>query len=101
MHDSKDGNPKTSHSDEVGSGEHANHASVTTPSVPSEPTSRRRRSGPAADRGIGFMLTTSPEPKTAVSPSNRSAMAPNPAEACPADEAAIHPPTVEMAMDCG
>jgi hypothetical protein len=42
-----------------------------------------------------------PSGRTAVSPSRTSSIAPNPVEACPADDAAIQPPTVEIATDCG
>ena len=74
---------------------------MTTASVPSDPTRSRRRSGPAAERGTGLQRRISPCGRTAVSPSSTSSIAPNPVDACPAEDAAIQPPTVEMAIDCG
>ena len=97
----KSGKPKASQSQAAGRARQASVASVTTASVPSEPVRSRRRSGPAAERGTGRQRRISPSGRTAVSPSSTSSIAPNPVEACPADDAAIQPPTVEIAIDCG
>ena len=97
----KPGKPAASHSQPAGRARQASVASVTTASVPSEPTRSRRRSGPAAERGTARQRRISPVGRTAVSPSRMSSIAPNPVEACPADDAAIQPPTVEIAIDCG
>ena len=94
------GKPNTSQS-QPGRARQASVASVTTASVPSDPTRSRRRSGPAAERGTGWHRRMPPSGRTAVQPSSTSSMAPNPVDACPAEEAAIQPPTVEEAIDCG
>ena len=101
MHSANESKPNASHTSSGGSGEQDSTASVTTARVPSEPIRRRRRSGPAAERGTARRRTTRPPASTAVTPSRRSSIVPYRTEAWPAEATAIHPPTVDSAIDCG
>ena len=77
------------------------HASVMTPSVPSEPSSSRSGDGPAPDAGSRRDSQTSPRAVTARIDSTRSSMCVGPVAKCPPARVAIQPPSVDSSNDCG
>ena len=85
-----------------GAGRSASVASVTTPSVPSDPTINRVRSYPAtpfADRRP--VRTTSPDASTTSSPRTKSAVTPYFTQHSPPALVAMLPPTVDISHDDG
>jgi hypothetical protein len=76
------------------------HASVMTPSAPSEPSHRRSGAGPAPDAGSRRVATV-PRGVTTVSAWQKSSMWVGPVAKWPPARVASHPPSVENANDCG
>ena len=76
------------------------HASVMTPSVPSEPSSRRSGDGPAPEPG-SRRDSQAPLGVIARTDSTTSSTWVGPVAKCPPARVAIHPPTVESSNDCG
>ena len=72
------------------------HASVMTPSVPSEPSSSRSGDGPAPDAGRRRDSHTSPRAVIARIDSTRSSMCVGPVAKCPPARVASQPPSVEQ-----
>ena len=83
-----------------GRGRTRTQASVTTPRVPSLPSSSRSGLGPAPDAGSRRELQR-PVGVTADTASTRSSMWVGPVAKCPAARVAIQPPSVDSAKDCG
>ena len=89
------GKPNTSQSQPAGRARQASVASVTTASVPSDPTRSRRRSGPAAERGTGRHRRMPPSGQDRGAAQQHVLDGPESGGRLPAEEAAIQPPTVE------
>ena len=71
-----------------------------TPSVPSEPSARPSRSGPAAVAG-GWPSSSTPDGVARVRPATSSSKRPTPVEFCPAERVAAYPPRVANSQLCG
>ena len=84
-----------------GRGSTRTHASVTTASVPSEPSSMRSGDGPAPEAGSRRDSHTSPPTVSARTDSTRSSMWVGPLAKCPPARVTIQPPSVESSNDCG
>ena len=76
------------------------HASVITPSTPSEPIISRSGLGPAPEPG-SRRLSHSPLGVIARTDSTRSSMWVHSVAKCPPARVATHPPSVEYSNDCG
>ena len=75
-------------------------SSEMTPSVPSEPMTSARKSGPAAVAGNGAR-SSAPAGARMRSPTTIFAIAPYPLDACPAERVAAQPPSETNSYDCG
>ncbi len=84
----------------MGRGWTRTHASVMTPSVPSEPTSSRSGLGPAPEPG-SRRDSHMPVGAIARTDSTKSSMCVHTVAKCPAARVAIQPPSVESSNDCG
>ncbi len=76
------------------------HASVITPSVPSEPMNRRSGLGPAPDPG-SRRVSIAPRGVTTRRLSTKSSMCVCSVAKCPPERVAIQPPSVEYSKLCG
>src|SRR5262245_12279165 len=85
-----------------GAGRNANVASVTTPSVPSEPTNSRVKSYPATPFAARRPVrTTSPDASTTSSPRTKSDVTPYFTQHSPPAFVAMLPPIVDISHDDG
>ncbi len=76
------------------------HASVMTPSAPSEPAKSRSGDGPAPDAGRRRVATV-PRGVTTRRASTKSSMCVCSVAKWPPERVAIQPPSVENSKDCG